>query len=435
MSKPQKKANTLSRDFKEVAKVGDITEYVLKSNGLRVLHKYIPDTGVVTTNLTYLVGARDEETGETGIAHMLEHMLFKPTKQDLVRKTDGGAMNFERNVGVLLNANTWKDRTTYYFSYAKEHFARAIQIEAERMRDVVLTDKVFLPERTNVLSEFDMYNGNPNFVMSVNMTGSAFMSHPYRHETIGYREDIEAYTVDKLQKFYNHFYRPNNAVMMVIGDIEVKEALSTVAAHFKALEPEPGVNTRKKVVEPKQEGIRRVEVVRPGITNILGIGFKYPAFPEQGWFETMIILRLLTDGSESPLQKNLVDKGLASAIDNSYAFSKDVDLATIFITLTKKITHEKAELMVRKLIGEIDETIIKKRLKSIVTQMLTEEIFSRDSSLNIASELTEYVAAGDWKAYAGTEAILKKITTKDIKKRLSELFVDSNLTIGNYKSI
>ncbi len=435
MSKKQKKKDILSKDFRKIREVDGITEYVLINNGLRVLHKHIPKTGVITTNITYLVGSRDEQPGETGVAHMLEHMLFKPTKQDIAKKIPSGAMEFERNVGVVLNANTWKDRTTYYFSYGKEHFSEALLIEAQRMRDVVLSDKEFLPERTNVLSEFDMYNGDPHFALAVDMTCSAFISHPYGHETIGFREDIEAYTISKLQKFYNHFYRPNNAVLMVIGDVDASVALKEIAVKFKHLEAEPNVMDRPIIVEPKQEGTRRVEVVRPGITNILALGFKHPAFPEQGWFETCIILRLLTDGSDSILAKKLIDTGLASGISVSQSFSKDKDLATIYVTLTKKTTHKRAEELILGLIREISVTTIKKQLKPIITKMVTEEIFSRDSSLNIAAELTEYVAAGKWEAYVETETILKKIKLKDIKVRMDELFINSNLTIGNYKSI
>ena len=144
MSKLLKKPATLSKHFTHRKTVGSISEYVLTQNGLRVLYKHIPGTGVVTTNITYLVGARDEQPGETGVAHMLEHMLFKPTKQDLKKKLDAGATRFEREVGAVLNANTWKDRTTYYFSYGVEHFSRVVGIEADRMREVVLADKEFL---------------------------------------------------------------------------------------------------------------------------------------------------------------------------------------------------------------------------------------------------------------------------------------------------
>lgn len=434
MSKNQKTPNILSNKFKHIRSVADISEYELKSNGLRILYKNIPGTGVVTTNLTYLVGSRDEQAGETGVAHMLEHMLFKPTKFDLKNRTDAGAMKFEREVGPILNANTWCDRTTYYFSYGKEHFERAIKLEAERMREVVLSDKEFLPERTNVLSEFDMYNGDPQFTLSLGMSSVAFLSHPYGHETIGFREDIEAYTTEKLQKFYNHFYRPNNAVLMVIGDIQLKEATEAISESFVSILPEPDVKIRPIIVEPKQEGKRSLNITRPGTTNILAIGFKHPGFPSIGWHETMIALKLISDNTDSVLQKKLVDAGLASKVSASIAPLKDTSLGTIFITLTEKTNHLKMEQLALKLIREVDFDYIKNNLKTIITKTVSDEIFSRDSSLDIAAELTEYVSAGDWTSYYETEKILKAITPKNIKSRIDLLFAENSLTIGNYIS-
>jgi zinc protease len=138
MSKNQKKNKNVSKNagYTLVKKYKTISEYVLR-NGLTVLYMEAKGTGVITSNIVYKVGARDERAGETGLAHMLEHMLFKPTKVDLAQKIDSGAMQFERETGCILNANTWKDRTTYFFSYPKVHFARALQIEAERMHGVV----------------------------------------------------------------------------------------------------------------------------------------------------------------------------------------------------------------------------------------------------------------------------------------------------------
>ena len=435
MLKPQKTANTLSKKFKHIATVEDIEEYKLASNNLRVLYKYIPDTNVVTTNITYLVGARDEAPGETGIAHMLEHMLFKPTVFDLKNKHDSAAMKFEREVGVILNANTWKDRTTYYFSYGKEHFSRALEIEAQRMREVILSDKEFLPERTNVLSEFDMYNGDPMFALSVAMAATAFYSHPYGHETIGFREDISAYTTEKLNHFYNHFYRPNNATLMVIGDIDRAVALAEIDRLFSPLQPEVGLQMRPVITEPIQEGIRRTEIVRPGTVNVLAIGMKHPGFPSQGWYETNAAIKLLTDGADSLLQTKLVDTGLASTISVSQEPTKDTNIATIFITLTKKSTHASMEAQVRKIVADITEEYIKKHLPTIKTRTISDELFSRDSSLDIAAELTEYVAAGDWSDYFKTEEKLRALSVKQIKQRLNELFLDTSLTIGSYKSI
>jgi len=434
MSKTPKKINIPSKSFRLIKTVRDISEYQLKANGLRVLYKHIPDTGVVTTNITYLVGAGDERNGESGVAHMLEHMLFKPTVSDLKNKSAGAAMQFEREVGVILNANTWKDRTTYYFSYGQEHFKRAVQIEADRMRNVVLTDKEFLPERTNVLSEFDMYNGDPKFALSVGLVSTAFFSHPYGHETIGFREDIEGYTTEKLQRFYNHFYRPNNAVLMVIGDINLKTTLNEIAANFTHLEPEPSVETRPVINEPKQEGIRRFAIERPGTTNILAIAVKHPGFPTAGWYETMMALKLLTDGTTSLLQKKLVDTGLASSIEFSQEPTKDINIATIFITLTNKTTHQKMEELVLKIIREVDQKHIARELPGYITKTLAEEAFNRDSSLQIAAELTEFTAAGSWEDYFKVNESLKAISVPNIKQRLESLFVEDQLTIGTYKS-
>ena len=427
-------SKNINNKFKHLKTVKDISEFELKKNGLKVLYKHIPKTGVITTNITYLVGARDEQNGETGVAHMLEHMLFKPTKADNQSKLDSGAMRFEREVGCVLNANTWKDRTTYYFSYGVEHFPRALAIEADRMREVVLTDKEFQPERTNVLSEFDMYNGDPKYAMSVETVTAAFHSHPYGHETIGFREDIEAYTTEKLSKFYNHFYRPNNATLMVIGDIELDEALKVIATNFEHLEPEAGVTERPKIVEPKQEGQRRFEIVRPGITNILAIGVRHGGFSTKDWFETAVIFNLLTDGPNSILHKLLVDTGLASSVTYSQEPTRDDNVGILFVTLTKKINHAKMEEKIMKIVEGLDDSYIKKQLKTVLTKAISGEVFNRDSSLDVAAELTEYVASGDWSDYFNTEKTLRSITVKDIKSRLKTIFAENNTIIGTYKS-
>jgi zinc protease len=434
MSKKKTLSATPSKHFIELSRSHDIVEYKLKDNGLRVLYKNIPDTGVVTTNITYLVGARDEASGETGIAHMLEHMLFKPTEFDKIKRQESAATLFDREVGPLMNANTWRDRTTYYFSYNSEHFERAVKIEAERMREVILSDKEFIPERTNVLSEFDMYNGDPHFALSVALYCTAFYSHPYGHETIGFREDIEAYTSAKLQKFYDHFYRPNNAVLMVIGDIDESVALETIYHEFNHIEAEPEVEKRPWIIEPKQEGIRRIDIKRPGTVSILAIAAKHEGFPSKAWFTTMFAIKVLAGNPNSVLNKKFVDTGLVSHIISSVEPTKDINLATLSFTLSPKTTHQKLEEQVLRAILSVTEADIKKQHKALIAKTLSDELFSRDSSVDIAAELTEYVSSGDWTAYNRTKSILEGITPKDIKNELSRLFDSNNLTIGTYSS-
>lgn len=425
------KASTVP-GFSHVKSVAGIEEYVLKSNGLRVLYCHRPETGVVTTNLTYLVGSKDEARGETGVAHMLEHMLFKSTESDVKAGIDSASMQFERETGCILNANTWKDRTTYYFSYPKEHFNKAISIEAERMNGVILTDKSLAPERANVLSEFNMRNGDPYFGLDVAMIGTAFHSHPYGHETIGYKEDIEKYTAAKLESFYRAYYRPDNAIMMVVGDVEREVALKTVKKHFAALKKPVTPIFRYDIAEFKQEGLRRVSVERPSSTNIISLGFKHAPFPSPEWFTISALLEVLTAGPESILHRALVDSGIATDVSGNLEPTSHENLGMLIITLAQNRDHSTIESKVLKIIDDLSIETIAPLLKKIKARQITDELFARDSSMRIVEELTEYSAGGDWTTYTKTLEILSSITPKSVRQVAKQLFVPNNMTIGYF---
>lgn len=419
--------------FTYQGKVGDVEEYILKSNKLRVLYQNRPETKVVTTNITYLVGARDEGRGETGLAHMLEHMLFKATERDLKAGIKAGrAMDFEKKTGSILNANTWKDRTTYYFSYPKEYFKEVIKIEADRMVNVVLTNKSLAPERNNVLSEFDMYAGDPYFSLAVQMSNAAFHSHPYGHETIGFREDIEQYTAEKLKVFYKNYYRPDNAILMIVGDIDKKTALEEVKKEFGAIKNPKTIIPRFSIREPKQEGIRRSTIMRPSLTNIVAIGFKHAGFPTKDWMITNMMLDILTNGPESILKKILVDTGKAADVSSSLDPASETALASIFVTLAPNQKHADIEALVLKKISEIKESDVKNLLVKTKANILTNELFGRTSSLSIVAELTEYVSANSLGYYSKTSDLINSVTAKDIMRSLAENFIDKNLTIGYF---
>lgn len=427
----KKKGSDSEKGFSRITAYKDITEYRL-TNGLTVLYRKIADTGVVTTNITYRVGARNENIGETGVAHMLEHMLFKPTKQDLKKKIDSGAMQFERETGCILNANTWKDRTTYFFSYPKEHFTRALQIEAERMHDVVLSDTEFQPERGNVLSEFDMYFGDPQFALSVAMVSTAFLCHPYGHETIGYREDIERYTTEKLQAFYDKYYDPHNATLMIIGDIDEKYALEETVRLFGKLKTRGERPQAPDIGEPKQEGLRRIEIERQALSNVVAFGVKHGGFPTKDWFTTMLLFSILTDGPDSILYKKLVDEGLSPKVEALIEPTEEQNLGLLFVTLSKKATHEEIEKIVFETISSLTAQNIVLQYKKVQQKILTEELIGRESSLKIAMELTEYVSAGTWKTFFDTEEIIKSISAKDIVIKAKDLFDPKTMTIGHF---
>lgn len=434
MSKKASAKNSKSvPGFEHIRTEAGIEEYRLKRNGLRVLYLNRPKTGVLTTNITYEVGAADERIGESGIAHMLEHMVFKPTTFDVEKGiTAGGAMQFERETGCILNANTWKDRTTYFFSYPREYMDRAIEIEAERMTGVILTEKELTPEKGNVLSEFDMYNGDPYFALAVQMVSTAFHSHPYGHETIGYREDIEDYTAQKLDRFYRDYYRPDNATFTVIGDIERETALKTVKKHFANIE-NPGTPVpRHDIREPKQEGIRRITIERPSTTNIVSIGFKHPGFGGKDWLITNMMLDVLADGPESILHTLLVDSGKVSSLDTMQEPTKDGNLAILSLTLAPGQTHDEIEDLARQAVTAVTNEKIAALVKKAKANFLTDELFARDSSLRITQELTEFVASGDWTRYTEYPELIKAITTKEVRDCFARSFTSNNLTIGHF---
>lgn len=426
---PTKNPSTL---LKKVKSVKDITEYTLTCNNLRVLYVHRPGSGVVTSDIVYLVGSRDEARGETGIAHMLEHMLFKPTLTDIKRKTDSGAMHFERETGVILNANTWKDRTSYYFSYPVVHFDRALQIEAERMHGVVLNDKEFKPEQTNVLSEFDMYAGDEHFSLSVAMAGAAYESHTYGHETIGFRSDISAYTTEKLNAFYAKYYAPNNAALIIVGDVPEAIMKAAVIKHFAKLKKSETLTTPLLLVEPKQEGPRTVVIKRPSTTQVYALGVKHDAFPSQSWFETMAIFDMLAGGTDSVLGKALIDTGLAINMQTSLEPTREGNLGVIFITLTKKTTHAQMHIHIEKILRSLTVQTIAPYLKKTIAKALTGEFETRENSLGYTSELVEYVSAHAWEKFFDSEKILKSITPALVKKRLDILFNEDNTTIGHF---
>jgi zinc protease len=432
MSK-RKETSTKKPALRKIKTVSDITEYVVTTNGLRVLHVPRFGTGVVTTDIVYFVGSRDEARGETGIAHMFEHMLFKPTSFDFTAKKEAGAMRFEKEIGVVLNANTWKDRTSYFFSYPKAHFDRALRIEAERMHHVLLDAREFVPEQKNVLSEFDMYAGDPQFALAVSMVTAAFESHPYGHETIGFREDIEAYTPEKLERFYRAHYTPENALLIVAGDVTEREMKECVIARFGNLPRSTTFTERQTFREPKQEGLRTVSVERDSTQQILAVGMKHPGFPSTGWFETMVAFDLLAGGEDSILQKALVDSGKAVHLEVTLEPTYETNLGLLFVTIPKPDTHDAVYQLIRKEIDALTIATIKPYLKKTIAKVLMQEALERENSLSYVSALVEYVAAGAWEAFFDSEKILKAITAQDILARIRELADSKNVTLGYFK--
>ena len=228
----------MSEGFKVVAQERGVEELVLEGNGLRVLLLPDPSVPVVAVCVVYHVGSRNEAVGHTGSTHLLEHLMFKGSQR--FNPADGRpiARVLER-VGAHFNATTWFDRTNYYETLPPEHLELALELEADRMRNALLRESDLATEMTVVRNEFERGENEPFDALLKESFAIAFREHPYHHPTIGWRSDIENTSIDRLRAFYDTFYYPDNASLVLVGSFERAEALELTARHFGPLPRAP----------------------------------------------------------------------------------------------------------------------------------------------------------------------------------------------------
>src|SRR5687768_280515 len=328
--------------FTFVKTVGEISEYTLDSNGLQVLLLPEHSSPTLTFMVTYRVGSKNEVTGTTGATHLLEHLMFK------------GSTNFNRDkgnsvdqllskTGAQYNATTYLDRTNYYATLGNEHLATAVAMEADRMRNLFLREEDRRPEMTVVRNEFERGENSPFQALIKEIFQAAYVAHPYHHNTIGWRSDIEKVSIEKLREFYDTFYWPNNATVSIIGDFAPAEALGLVKKHYGTIprspEPIPVVYTE----EPEQTGPRRVVVKRAGQLGVVAIAHKIPAATHEDLAAINMLSAILGDGKNSRLYKAITDKNLSTGVQNGAFAVQDPSLHFLFIPLAPEATHEQVE--------------------------------------------------------------------------------------------
>src|SRR3954464_14355645 len=259
--------------FTHVRTVQGITEYRLDANGLTVL--LLPDHSApeVTMMVTYRVGSRNESYGTTGATHLLEHLMFKGTREHNKEAANGYDQLLERT-GAMTNATTSLDRTNYFETVGSQDLPMAVMLEADRMRNLRLREEDRRPEMTVVRNEYERGENNPAEALQKEMWATAYIAHPYHHTTIGWHSDFERVPIEKLREFYNTFYWPNNATVTVIGDFEPANALALVKKYFGAIPRSPKPLPQVYTDEPAQLGPRRVVVKRPGEVGVVEIAYK-----------------------------------------------------------------------------------------------------------------------------------------------------------------
>jgi zinc protease len=402
--------------FSYVKSLAGIWEYTLDANGLQVLVKPDHSAPVVTFQVTYRVGSRNEVTGTTGATHLLEHLMFKGSEH-FNDPAGNSIKQYLEATGGGFNANTSFDRTTYFATLGKGHLEGYVAIEADRMRNLWLHEADREAEMTVVRNEFERGENNPQSALMKEVQAMVFMAHPYHHDTIGWRSDIEHVPIEKLRAFYDTFYWPDNATVSIIGDIEPPEALALVKKYYGAIPRAPQLLPEVYTVEPSQTGARRVTLERPGQLGAVLVAYKIPAGRHVDLPALEVLGSILSDGKSSRLYPALVDKSLALATEAGAYRLRDPGMFIARVALAPGATHEQIEQV---LFAEIERVksagVTAGEVGNVVRQYQAAQAYERDGTGNVAAALTEWIAVGDWTLYARYADEIAKVTPAEVQR-------------------
>ncbi len=413
----------------KVTTVEGITEYDL-DNGLRVL--IFPDQSkpTVLVNITYLVGSRLEGYGETGMAHLLEHMMFKgtPSRPDIWKLLQDHGANF--------NGTTWWDRTNYFeeLPASGENLDFALALEADRMVNSNIAASDLAKEFSVVRNEFEKTENQPDIVLEDQMLATAYQWHNYGKSTMGSRSDIERVPVQNLRAFYKRYYQPDNAILIVAGKFDVKRALDLVVTYFGAI-PRP---TRKLAptwtIEPVQDGEREVTVRRNGDVPIVSLVYHGVAGADPDKVAEDAIIDVLTHKPGGRLYKALVEKGLASEVTGT-AYPMAEPGVMIFAAKVAKggSPREVRDTMIR-IVESLGETpITKEEVERWRAGFFREFDLVLTDTAKTGLVLSEFAAMGDWRLFFLMRDRVKTTTAEDIARVAKAYLKPSNRTLGLFK--
>ncbi|WP_171014090.1 pitrilysin family protein [Chitinivorax sp. B] len=405
-----------------------ITEYRLP-NGLRVL--LAPDASKPTTtvNVTYLVGSRHENYGETGMAHLLEHLLFKGTP-----KHPNIDVEFTRR-GMMSNGSTWYDRTNYFETFAANDtdLEWALKMEADRMVNSFVARKDLDSEMTVVRNEMEAGENDPFSILWQKMAATAYQWHNYGKDTIGARADVENVSIPRLQAFYRKYYQPDNAVLVVSGKFDTAKALAWVQRYFGAVKKPVRVLEPTYTREPVQDGEREVVLRRAGDVQIVAALYHAPDGGHVDSAAFQMLMQVLGDTPNGRLHKALVEKKLASEV---YGLSMSLNEPGYGMAGAKLRVDGDRE-QVRRTMLEVLENIAKQPITDAeLDQARAKWLNGFDKLMSdpeqLGTALSETIAQGDWRLLLLTRDRIEKLKVADLQRVAEYYLKPSNRTLGQF---
>ncbi|MFV9473849.1 M16 family metallopeptidase [Advenella sp. RU8] len=406
-----------------------ITEYVL-GNGLRVLLAPDQSKPTTTVNMTYLVGSRHEQYGRTGMAHLLEHLMFRGTPN-----TPNALAEFSKR-GLQANGSTSADRTNYYASFASnpETLKWYLTWQADAMRNASIQEADLNAERSIVLNELERGENNPFRTLTEKMRSTAYQWHNYRNSTIGARSDLDGMQADELRDFYDRYYQPDNAVLVVAGQFAPAQTLKLINELFGSIpRPERALN-EAPTVEPQQDGKRQVTLERSGGMPFIAATYHIPAASSEDYILLDMAANILADSPSGQLYKKLVENNLATGVFGFAMAHYHPGLIFFGAQLNDTMDIAKAQQTLHEVLEQsAANPITQEQLDRAKNNWLTQwdELFA--STEQMAIGLSEAIASGDWRLFFLERDRVKNITLADVQRAIQTYLVSSNRTSGLYK--
>jgi zinc protease len=413
-------------------------------NGLKVLVHDVHTAPLVSVWSWYRVGSRDEVPGRTGVSHWVEHMNFKGTTNIPRDQMKGIVERF----GGMWNGYTWIDQTTYLETAGRDALDQMLFIEAERMSNGLYDPGEIESERTVIISELQGGENDPEQLLDTEVTATAFRAHAYRHPTIGWLEDLQAMSRDDLYSHYREHYVPNNATLVVVGDVEVDDVLRAAERRFAHIPPGPAPR-RNTITEPPQLGERRVVVERPGTTAYLKVAWHAPAVTDPDFFPMLVLDAALTGAKgvnlwasfpgvapqrKARLYTALVERGLASSISGALLPTADPFLYSLALTANDGVSLSALEAALTEAVDRLRTNgVTEAEAARARRQLRARLVFESDSVTNIAHQLGYFETVAGPGFLSGLQAGIDAVTAEQVSEVARRRLSDTTRTVGWFR--
>jgi len=412
-------------------------------NGLTVLVREVHTAPLASIWCWYRVGSKDEGPGLTGASHFVEHMNFKGSTNIPRDEVKGLVEKF----GGTWNGYTWVDQTAYFETASREALDRMLFIEAERMANCLYEPGDCEAERTVIISELKGSENDPEQLLETELVATALKAHSYRHPTIGWLSDLQAMTRDDLYAHYRRFYTPNNAALVVVGDVDPADVVQRVDRAFGAIRPAP-VPARVRTVEPLPLGERRVTIEREGTTAYLKVAWPAPAVDDAEFLAMLVLDAVLTGAKglnvwssfrsqppqrRSRLYRGLVETGRASAVSGALIPTAEPFLYTVSVTVTDGTPIDEVEEGMLSIVDRVRSGgITADELERARRQLAARFVFENDSVTNIAHQIGFFQTVSSVETLSSLSTRLAEVTDEQVGTAARVRLAPARRTVGRF---